>query len=79
RQWIHEKYIGELVVNIFRDETRSGMLDIVRRMKRRDGIDGVLLAGTELPLLLQDNGGAGVPFLDTATIHADAVVARMLS
>jgi aspartate racemase len=79
RRWIHDRYFGELVINVFRQETRDGMLAIVNRMKRDHGIDGVLLAGTELPLLLQDNGGTGVPFLDTATIHADAVVARMLS
>lgn len=79
RQWIHDKYMNELVLNILRPETKKGLLDIVERMKRRDKIDGVLLAGTELPLILQDNGGTGIPFLDTAVIHADAAVSRMLA
>jgi aspartate racemase len=79
RRWIHDRYMNELLVNVFRPETRNGLLDIVDGMKRRYNIDGVLLAGTELPLILTDNGGTGIPFLDTAVIHADAAVARMLA
>jgi aspartate/glutamate racemase len=37
----------------------------------------VVLAGTELPLLLRD-ADAGVPLLDTTRIHVDAVVDRLL-
>jgi aspartate racemase len=54
------------------------MLALVARMKARDGIDGVILGGTELPLLLRDTGG-GIPLLDTTRIHAERAVAHLLA
>lgn len=77
RTVVHDRYMGELVKGVFRDETRSALLGIVGRMRAREGVDGVLLAGTELPLLLR-GADAGVPLLDTTRIHVDAVVERML-
>lgn len=79
RNWIHDRYIHELIENVLLPETRSGLLAIIHRMIGRDNIDAVLLAGTELPLILTDNGGTGVPFFDTAEIHAAAAVERMLA
>ena len=76
---IHEKYMGELVKGIFRPETREQLLGIVDRLKRREGIQGLILGGTELPLILRDGGGLGIPFLDTTRIHVDAAIKMMLS
>lgn len=72
--YIHEKYFAELVPGKFLDETREAMLAIIRRMKERDDLDGLVLAGTELPLLLRGAAVPGVPFLDTATIHVQAIL-----
>ena len=74
QSYIHEKYMGELVPGNFLDATREGMLAIIRRMKERDAIEGVILAGTELPLLLRGVKVSGVPFLDTARIHVKAIL-----
>ena len=79
RLWVHDRYVNELIPAIFRPETRERMLALVARMKARDGIEGVILGGTELPLLLQDAGGSGIPFLDTTRIHAERAVAHMLA
>ena len=78
RRWVHDRYVNELVQAIFRAETRERMLALVARMKARDGIDGVILGGTELPLLLRDTGG-GIPLLDTTRIHAEWAVAHLLA
>jgi aspartate/glutamate racemase len=43
-------------------------------MKERDRIDGVILAGTELPLLLTEERAFGIPLLDTAQLHVTAAV-----
>jgi aspartate/glutamate racemase len=48
-------------------------------MKATSDIDGVILAGTELPLILRDPLHNGIPFLDTTKIHVEAVVAQMLA
>ena len=48
-------------------------------MKAKSGIDGVILAGTELPLILRDSEYNGIPFLNTTKIHCEAAVTEMLS
>jgi aspartate racemase len=74
RAYIHDKYMGELVKGIFPAETREHLLAIIDRMKKRDGIDAVILGGTELPLILRDATASGIPLLDTTQIHAKAIV-----
>jgi aspartate racemase len=76
---IHDKYMNELVKGVFRPETREQLLGIVDRLKQREGIQGLILGGTELPLILQDDAGRGIPFLDTTRIHVDAALNMMLS
>ena len=79
QDYIHEKYFSELVVGKFLPETRAGLLAIVDRLKDKIDIDGVILAGTELPLILRDDAHNGIPFLDTTKIHTEAAVTEMLS
>src|SRR6266568_117853 len=79
KDYIHDKYMNELVPGKFLSETRSGLLAIVDRMKAKNDIDGVILAGTELPLILRDPEHDGIPFLNTTKIHCEAAVDEMLS
>jgi len=79
QDYIHEKYMNELVPGKFLPETHAGLLAIVDRMKAKSDIDGVILAGTELPLILSDAGHNGIPFLNTTKIHCEAAVTEMLS
>jgi aspartate racemase len=79
QDYIHGKYFSELVSGKFLPETRAGLLDIVDRMKAKSDIDGVILAGTELPLILRDSDHNGILFLNTTKIHVEAAVTEMLS
>ena len=79
QDYIHDKYMNELVPGRFLAETRAGLLAIVDRMKAKSDIDGVILAGTELPLILRDPNYNGIPFLNTTEIHCEAAVTEMLS
>src|SRR5438094_1093420 len=79
QEYIHDKYLNELVPGKFLPETRDGLLAIIDRMQARSGIDGVILAGTELPLILRDADHKGIPLLDTTKIHCQAAVAEILS
>lgn len=79
QEYIHDKYMNELVPGKFLPETRANLLAIVDRMKAVNNIDGVILAGTELPLILRDPEHNGIPFLDTTKIHCETAVDRMLS
>ncbi|MFL6515401.1 MAG: aspartate/glutamate racemase family protein [Chthoniobacterales bacterium] len=79
QDFIHDKYMNELVEGVFRDETRNGLLAIVDKMAAEHGIDAVILGGTEIPLILRDEAHNGIPLLNTTKIHVAAAVAEMLS
>jgi len=77
--YIHDKYMGELLNNIFLAETRQGLLAIAEELRVRHGIEGLILGGTELPLILRDDEHHGVRLLDTTRIHCDRLVRELLS
>jgi len=77
--YIHDKYFEELVKGVFLPETRQRLLAIIDHLKERDDIGGVILAGTELPLILRGVHRPGFAFLDTTQIHVQAIVKEMLT
>lgn len=77
--YIHDKYMSELVNGIFLPNTRARLLAIADRLKQREGIQGLILGGTELPLILRDATDYVIPFLDTTRIHVNRIVAQLLS
>jgi aspartate racemase len=79
QEFIHGIYMNELVKGIIRDETRSRLEAIVTAMKQRDQIEGVILGGTELPLILREPTVSGLPVLDTTAIHVEAMVDWLLA
>jgi aspartate racemase len=78
REYCHEKYMGELFYNVIREETRKELTRIVSNMAERDGIEGVILGGTELSLIFREPTIAGLPVLDTAQIHVESIVREAL-
>lgn len=75
--FIHEKYVEELLKNVFLPETRGSLLRIVAVMKERDRAQGIILAGTELPLLLTGDTASELPLLDTTRIHVLAAMKQL--
>lgn len=77
--FVHDKYMNELVLGVFRPETRQAFRTLIERLKHEERIDGLVLAGTELPLLLREAGDLGIAVLDTTRLHVERVVAYLLS
>jgi len=77
--FIHHSYLNELVKGLVREETKAELLAIVDRLKGRDGIQGLILGGTELSLIFRDPTVRGIAVLDTTKIHARAIVMGALS
>ena len=75
---VHGIYLGELVEGVVRDESRDRLVAVIAAMRDRDGVDGVILGGTELAIILTEAAYAGVPILDTAGIHVEAGVGWLL-
>lgn len=79
REWIHQRYVGEMLKGEFRDETRQGVIAVISRLRDEEKIDGVILGGTELTLLLSAPVIADIPALDTTELHVSAIVKRLRS
>ena len=79
QDYIHDKYLGELLKNVFLPETRERLLEIIESMKQQHQIQAVILGGTELPLILHGEQACGIALLDTTQIHVQAALARLLS
>ena len=78
RTWVHAWYVDELLRGDFRDETRDQFVALITRLRDRDHVDGIILGGTELPLLLRAPVIADLPVLDTTELHVAAIVNRLL-
>ncbi|MDP9190339.1 MAG: amino acid racemase [Acidobacteriota bacterium] len=79
QDYIHDKYMTELLKGNFADGTRQQFERIIARLRDDEGIDGVILAGTELPLLLRHSAIDGVAMLDTTRLHVDAIIDTLLA
>ncbi len=79
RAWIHDRYVGQLLEGDFRDDTRRELISLVATMRNERAIDGIVLGGTELPLLLVSPTVAEIPALDTTALHVAAIVRRLRS
>jgi len=74
RQWLDEVIFSELARGAVRAQSRSGLLAVLDRMQRA-GLDAVIVACTELPLLLAADGPApALPCLDTVALHVAMAV-----
>jgi aspartate racemase len=78
QDYIHDIYLNELLKDLFLPETRARLLEIADEMKRRDNIEGLILGGTELPLVLRAEEHNGISLLDTTRIHVNKLVTEML-
>ncbi len=77
QEFIHDTYFNELLKDVFLPESRARLLAIADDMKARHGIEGLILGGTELPLLLRDEEHNGIRLLDTTRIHVDRLIKEM--
>ena len=70
QDFIHSKYMGELFVGTILDATRTSLTEIAVSVMQRDGVDGLILGGTELSLIFREPTAAGLPVLDTTQVHS---------
>ena len=75
--YVHDIYLNELLKNQFLPETRLRLLQVIDRLIDDQGVEAVILGGTELPLVLTDSSYRGVPLLDTTRIHVDAALRQV--
>ena len=54
----------------------AGLRRIAAELQRRDGVEAILLAGTDLAVMF-DETTAGFPAIDVARLHIDAIVEKL--
>ena len=74
QDYIHDIYMKELVKGIFLEPTKIELLKIVDKLYTENGIQGLILGGTELPLILKQPDSDSVYFLDTTRIHVESIL-----
>ena len=70
---VHDIIYKELVQNMFTDASREIFLGIIEKL-RLQGVQGVILGCTEIPLLIRQ-GDVDLPLFNTTEIHCEAAVA----
>lgn len=75
---IHEIYLNELLIGVFKPETRERLQQTIANLVHRHHVEAVLLAGPELPLILRADSIAGASLLGTTQIHVSAAVSEIL-
>jgi len=59
-------------------EDTEGLRRIAADLQRRDGVEAILLAGTDLAVIF-DEEMAGFPCIDCARVHIDAIVEHLVA
>lgn len=59
------------------DADTAGLRRIAADLQRRDGVESILLAGTDLAVIFTEDN-AGFPAIDVARLHIDAIVERLM-
>jgi aspartate racemase len=72
RHYVNAVIYDELVAGQIRDESRAGLLAVIRRLAER-GAQGIILGCTEIPMLITE-ADAAMPLFDTTAIHAEAAL-----
>ena len=75
--FINDAYL-DVVYDRATPEGIDRLRELARTLMRRDGAESVLLAGTDLSMVLNE-GNAGFPTIDCAGVHIQAITKRLLS
>lgn len=79
RQFIHKIYMDELIRGRFLPETKNRLISIANRMYTEGQIDGLILGGTELPLILKASDMEDIEIMNTTKIHVERILDAALA
>ena len=76
--YIHEKYFQELVFHDIKSATKNRLIEIAMNSKYLKGIEGLILGGTELSLILGDEDFPHLTIYDTTKIHVESIISEII-
>jgi len=78
QDFIHDKYMSELVFNKIIPDTKKHLIQMVKELKDKKSIQGLILGGTELPLILKQSDFDDIEIFDTTKIHVESIITEMI-
>ena len=72
RTFIHATIFNELLKEIFQENSKTRLLDIMKKLQLQ-GAEGIILGCTEIPLIIKEDD-FDLPLFNTTLIHARAAV-----
>ncbi len=78
QNYVHQKYMEELVLNQIIPKTKKRFIEIIEKLRVEERIEGLILGGTELPLILKQEDFGKIHIFNTTQIHVNSIVERML-
>lgn len=78
QDYIHSIYMNELVFNIILWDTKKHLIQIINEIKEKESIEGLILGGTELPLIINQSDFYDLEIFDTTVIHVESIVNRII-
>jgi aspartate racemase len=75
---VHQAYVAMAAAGIATEAQRAVFYSAARRLIERQGAEAIMLGGTDLALVFDENTSP-FPLVDCAAIHADAIVAHAVS
>jgi len=73
---IHETYLKIVSAGRGEEDLYQGLRRIAHELRERDGVEAVILAGTELSLIFNP-ANTDFPCIDGARLHLDAIMQRL--
>ncbi len=78
RNFINDKITNELEYGIIKDSTKQKIIKIIKELKEREKVEGIILGCTELPLLLKDVEFS-LNVYDTMEIHVNSILSNIIN
>lgn len=75
--YIHRTYFQLASTGAGGAAERDGLTQLAATILRRDSVDAIVLAGTDLALIFDDSS-TSFPHLDCARVHLDRILRRMI-
>jgi aspartate racemase len=74
QDYIHSHYMNEFVKGIFLDDVRETLVDIAHKLKKSFNINGLILGGTEIPLILKPGHLPDLELINTTLVHVENIL-----
>lgn len=78
QDFVHEKYMSELVFNHLNPDTKKRLIQLVNELVIEEQVEGIILGGTELPLILEQKDFDTLKVFNTTEIHVNAILDKMM-